>query len=269
MIQDYSRRVQSWYNLTFPKIGMLAIFVIIFLVTIFFVNAAANISSFWTPMKAYNYNLQDLGSDFFNKGFQAESYYNTLVDVIMICFIGVSIFFIVINRLAVFIALKVLGCLTITYALRSITLMFTALPDSWDMGIRAIINPFSEISRFRGGDLIFSGHTLLITTFAHSWSSFYLLTDSFAMHILTGICAWAVSIIIMVFIVVGRLHYTIDVILSIYITSGVWWSIDYFLTRYFEDPVCKLNFRQQRIPPMISTSCDDAVVDAPPTVENV
>lgn len=269
MLQDYSRRIQSWYNLSWSKIGAILIFILVFLGTLFCVNASANISSFWTPMKAYNHSLQDLGCDFFNKGFQSKSYYINVVDILLICFVGVGIFFILINRLAVFIALKVLGCLIITYALRCITLMFTSLPDSWDSGLRTITDTFSGMSRRRGGDLIFSGHTLLVCTFAHCWSSFYLICDSFALHVLTGMCAWIVAGVIMVFIVVGRLHYSIDVILSIYITSGVWWSIDYFLTRYFEMPPCKLKFREERIPPMISSSSDAIIPQTNPIVPNM
>ncbi|KAI5191525.1 hypothetical protein NEMIN01_1551 [Nematocida minor] len=271
MIQEHVRRVQSWYNLTGPKIACLLVFIFIFVVTMFFVNVSANISSFWSPMKAYNHSLQDTGCDFFNNGYQSESNYNNVVDIIMICFLAISIFFILINRLAVFIALKLLGCLSLTYLLRCITLMFTALPDSWDLGIRTICNTFSEMSRDRGGDLIFSGHTLLVCTFAHCWSSFYIISDSFAFHVISAICAWIVAVTIFVFIVVGRLHYTIDVLLGIYIASGVWWSSDYFLTRYFELPVCKLKFREERIPAMISSSCDDTAVDVeqPVGVEHV
>ncbi|KAH9386877.1 uncharacterized protein NEMAJ01_1773 [Nematocida major] len=255
-IRDYSNRLLAWYNLTLYKGISLGVVVICFLVTLFLVNVAANVSSFWSPIKAYNYSLQDIGCDFFNTGYQGSFGFNDAVDIVMICFIAITALCIVINRLAVFIALKLLAALTISYLLRCFTLMSTALPDSWNVGLRTIDDTFASLSRDRGGDLIFSGHTLLLCSFAHCWSSFYLLSDSFAMHVISGMIAWVAVLTVLVFIIVGRLHYTIDVLLGIYISSGVWWSLDYFLSRYFEIPVCKLKFRQERIPPMLSNSAD-------------
>ncbi|KAI5132844.1 shingomyelin synthase [Nematocida ausubeli] len=251
VIRDIPRQIVSWYGLTVQKGITLVVVIFALAVTLFLVNVAANISSFWSPMKAYNYALQDVGNDFFNKGFQTNSNYNEVVDIIMICFLAVTGVCIVINKLAIFIGLKLMVTIIISYLLRCTTLMVTGLPDSWDLGLRTISNTFSDLSRERGGDLIYSGHTLLVCAFAHCWSSFYLLSDSFSVHVITALCAWIVFGTIVTFIIVGRLHYTIDVLLALYITSGIWWGLDYFLIKYFEMPVFNLKFRRERLPPMI------------------
>lgn len=257
IFRNYSDRVVSWYNLTAYKAFFLVLFILGMVLTMFIVNAAANISSFWTPVKAYNHVLQDVGCDFFNVTKDGSFAYYDVIDISMIVFCAVSIFFIVINRLAIFIGLKVMAVLIITYCLRCSTLMVTSLPDSWNLGLRTIQDTFSSLSRDRGGDLIFSGHTLLLCTFAHCWSSFYMISDSFAVHFISGLIAWGIVGTLITFIVVSRVHYTIDVLIGLYITSGVWWSVDYFLIKYFESPVCKLKFRERQLPPMISSSADD------------
>ncbi|OAG30375.1 hypothetical protein NEIG_00538 [Nematocida sp. ERTm5] len=265
VIRDYSTRLIGYYGLTGMKAISLLVSIGCLVGVLFLVNAAANVSSYWSPMKAYNPSLQDVGNSFFNNGFLVESNYNEVVDIIMICFLGVTVFFILINKMAIFIALKLIITIIIAYTLRCTTLMVTSLPDSWDQGLRTINDTFSDMSRQRGGDLIYSGHTLLVCAFAHCWSSFYLLTDSFYMHVLTGLCAWVVFGTIVIFIIVGRLHYTIDVLLAMYITSGVWWSLDYFLLQYFEAPVCQLIFRETRRMPMDSKACD-ATIEIPRTI---
>ncbi|KAI5170980.1 shingomyelin synthase [Nematocida sp. LUAm3] len=256
--------VRRRYGITLPQILSLISVIVLLLLTIFIVNASANISSFWTPVKAYNYPLIDLGNDFFN----VTAYTNgwmTVIDVCMIVFCAFTALVIIINRLAVFIALKVMITLIIAYLLRCVTLLVTSLPDSWNMGTRTVENMYSAFGRYRGGDLIYSGHTLLTVTFAHAWSSFYLVSDSYAFHWISSIIAWLVTGMILVFIVVGRTHYTIDVILSLYITTGIWWSLSYFITQFFEAPVAQMKFRPESLPPLNSTAMDQPEMEQVPS----
>lgn len=240
------------YQLTVGKFSSLILMVLLLLVTIFFVNVAANLASFWAPVKAYNAPLPDLLCDFFNVTAYTKSY-NNAVDALMISFCAVTAALILLNRLAVFIALKLMFCILFTYLLRCTTLMVTSLPDSWNMGTRTITDFYGKIGRDRGGDLIFSGHTLLICLFAHVWSSFYLITNNEALHWLLAFLAWAYVTLVMILIIAGRLHYTIDVLLALYICSGVWWSVSYFCTRFFEEPVCNMKFRPLALPAMNSS----------------
>ncbi|OAG29964.1 shingomyelin synthase [Nematocida displodere] len=234
--------VSTRYGLTGWKIFSVLLAAFILAVSLFFVNVCANISSFWTPVKAYNFPLNDLLNDFFNSTSYTVSY-NNAIDILLICFCAVTIVVILLNKNAVYIGLKLIIALTITYTLRCTTLVVTSLPDSWPMGTRSLNHFYSYFGRDRGGDLIYSGHTLLIVTFAHVWSSFYLITDSYLLHWVLGILAWAYIIMVMIFIVVARTHYTIDVLLAVYIASGVWWSLSYFSTRFFKDPIKDLSFK--------------------------
>ncbi|KAI5188484.1 shingomyelin synthase [Nematocida sp. AWRm77] len=255
MFRNSADWVVNRYNLTVGKFSTLILMILLLLATIFCVNVAANLSSFWAPVKAYNPPLQDLLADFFNVTSYTNGWNNT-VDALMISFCAVTAFLIVINRLAIFIALKLIFCVMFTYLLRCTTLMVTHVPDSWNMGVRTITDFYGKVERDRGGDLIFSGHTLLVCLFAHTWSSFYLVTDNYFLHCVLGFAAWVYVTMVMIFIIVGRLHYTIDVLLALYICSGVWWSTSYFCTRFFEDPVCTLKFRDSSLPPMNSTTLE-------------
>ncbi|KAI5179605.1 hypothetical protein NEOKW01_0068 [Nematocida sp. AWRm80] len=243
--------ITTRYNLTVGRFFVLIASIIILLVTLFFVNAAANISSFWSPVKAYYTPLQDLGNDFFNVTDYTPDWNNT-VDILLIVFCCVSGALVILNPLAIYIGLKLIFCIIFAYLLRCFTLMVTALPDSWNYGLRVTYDTYSHFGRDRGGDLIFSGHTLLICAFAHAWSSFYLLTDNYFLHVFTALVAWLYTIMVLIFIVVGRMHYTIDVLLGFYIITGVWWSTSYFATKYFEYPVCQMKFRSSSIPRMVS-----------------
>lgn len=253
------RNTTDWvsrrYSLTLPKILSVLAMIIFLLLTLFFMNVGANIASFWTPVKAYNTPLQDLLCDFFNVTAYTEAYVDT-VDVLLIVFVALSAVIIVLNRLAVYIGLKLMFCISISYLLRFTTVVVTSVPDPWNMSRRTIFNFYTEAQRDRGGDLVFSGHTLLVASVAHAWSSFYLITDSYILHCITAALAWAWAVLIMIFLLVGRLHYTIDVLIGLYIASGVWWTTSYFATRFFEDPVCKLRFRSSSPRPMLSTSVD-------------
>ncbi|KAI5185784.1 hypothetical protein NEHOM01_1061 [Nematocida homosporus] len=256
VFRDSADWVINRYHLTGPKVVTVIGTVILLLLTLFFVNVAANIASFWAPVKAYSHPLQDLVCEFFNVTAYTTAYNNT-VDSLLIPFCAVTAVVIVLNPLAIFIALKLMIAIIISYLLRVSTLLVTSLPDSWNMGTRTVEDTYAHFGRDRGGDLIFSGHTMLIVLFAHAWSSFYLITDSYALHWITGLLAWAYTIMVLIFITVARLHYTIDVLLALYIASGVWWSLSYFQTRFFEEPVSKMKFRRTPVPPLNSRSADE------------
>ena len=259
MNRGYIHNASGWaihrYNMTLGKFVTVIVMGVFLGLAIFFTNVSANIASFWCPVKAYNYPMQDLLCDFFGTNIYTDAYIDT-VDVLLICFCAVSGVFVLLNPLAIYIGLKLMLCIGLSYILRSFTLLVTSLPDSWNMGRRTIYNFYTELNRDRGGDLIFSGHTLLICTFAHAWSSFYLFTDLYILHLITAAIAWSFVLLILIFILVARAHYTIDVLLGFYIASGVWWSTSYFATKFFDEPVCKLQFRPHTPPPMLSTSAD-------------
>lgn len=242
--QSYAERVVSYYNVTLGSFFSLCALVIVFLFVLFSMNAISNFASFWSPVKAYNPPLPDVGNELFNVT-TYDLAYNSVVNGMLYSFIGVTIFFILINKLALFIGMKTILALTISYFLRCTTIPMTGLPDSWQRGVRSVEDFYSAFDTERGGDLVFSGHTLLVCTFAHCWSSFYLLTNYMALHVLTAIVAWVYVGTLLLFIIVGRLHYTIDILLGIYVASGVWWSLSYFAQRFFEEPVCRFRFKQQ------------------------
>jgi PAP2 superfamily C-terminal len=266
-VQHHWNNVVAYYQLTPMKVFSLILVVLPFLFIIFSMNVIANLGSFWSPVKAYNPPLSDALNELFNSNTYRLSY-NEAANAVMYAFGGVTIFLIIINRLALFIAIKLITALTITYFLRCTTVPVTNLPDSWQRGNRILTDFYSEFSTDRGGDLIFSGHTLLVALFAHCHSSFYLLGNSMTLHVLSGLFGWISAGLVMVFIVVGRLHYTIDVLLGLYIASGVWWSLSYFFSRFFREPVFKMSFKERNAP-MNITALEEAAPreEAPSAVQ--
>ena len=124
-------------------------------------------------------------------------------------------------------------------ALRSCTLLMTALPDpyflcaasakgslrwsaiSWHavlVDVFALFGP-SEKNSMTCGDLIFSGHTVLFVLCALTWHTYYRCTRGVNP---AKLLIWMVSVLGTVLLLVTRMHWTIDIALAYYITITSW-----------------------------------------------
>ncbi|KAM0676979.1 hypothetical protein BDAP_002450 [Binucleata daphniae] len=101
------------------------------------------------------------------------------------------------------------------------TVSLTNLPTANTNCIKIAKNMFTTFNYHRCGDMIFSGHTLIITICALTWSSYDLLVEPRISRI-ACMLVWLTTFTICFSIILTRNHYSIDVLLSFYVTGSVW-----------------------------------------------
>lgn len=87
----------------------------------------------------------------------------------------------------------------------------------------------------RCGDCIFSGHAVVLTLFSlyYFWKSDN--EDHCMLFRILKRCSWFVSLIGMFLILANRSHYTVDILLAVYVSAGVWWSYAYWWKTFIID----------------------------------
>lgn len=74
------------------------------------------------------------------------------------------------------------------------------------------------------GDMVFSGHTVVMTLCALTIHTYWPRTNSFWAPNPAKVAAWAVCLVGLGSIIATRLHYSIDVTLALYLTVTLWTS---------------------------------------------
>lgn len=125
-------------------------------------------------------------------------------------------------------------------SLRCLTVLCTSLPDSRPK-CHAATGPSEALGRLSlrrvlatalmntaqnitCGDLVFSGHTALAVLMAMVWHSYYKVrAGTFAVNwVKVVIWVWALATVAL--IITARLHYTLDVLLGLYLCVTMWGS---------------------------------------------
>lgn len=213
------------YKINKSSITLLSISLIVSAISLLLMNTMANIASFWSleksegPLPDYSFELFEI------KKLKA------LVDVFMNTFIIVTALCILLRRDALAIYFRSMTCMNISYFVRMTTVSITNLPTP-NLNCRKIVNNmFTTFTYDRCGDLMFSGHSLVVMMCAMVWSTYNLLLDK-RLSRLGCISAWAVSLTIFMFILITRNHYTIDVLISVYVTGTIWVIYGFIWEKY-------------------------------------
>jgi len=121
---------------------------------------------------------------------------------------------------------------SLVYLMRCVALVVTSFPDPRPGCQKVTDNFFTTIVFHRCGDCMFSGHTSALAIFSLYWISqsserFKHLVNVIRLMVCSSFFfgIWA--------IIANRAHYTIDVLVAVYVCAGTWWSHAYFLERYF------------------------------------
>ncbi|KAM0676332.1 sphingomyelin synthase [Gurleya vavrai] len=202
-------------------------------------NTMANISSFWSLDKDDHPPLPDVFFEFFQKENLKD-----IIDLMMNALIFFTFIFILMRRDAIQIYVRLFICISICYFCRMSTVALTNLPTPNLNCNKIVKNMFTTFNYNRCGDVMFSGHALIITLCAFVWSSYDLLILEKLSHY-AALFIWITTFIIYVFIILARNHYSIDVLLSIYVTGSVWIIYGYIWRKY----LCKESF------------CKDIIID--------
>jgi hypothetical protein len=109
--------------------------------------------------------------------------------------------------------------------MRITTVAITSFPDPREGCERIDGSAFSQVTLHRCGDAMFSGHTMIFVLGALIWTSFGPLNwIGLTITFLTWCCAIAGGIII----IANRAHYTVDVLVALYVTVGAWYFVQWW-----------------------------------------
>lgn len=184
--------------------------------SLFITNLFSNISSYWSVDIEEAPPIPDLFFEIFNH--RLLTFY---VDTMMNLFVAATMMCILFRRDAIKIYFRVFVCLSITYFLRMSLITITNLPSPNDDCIKIVRNFLTSFTYNRCGDLMFSGHTLMVSICVFTWHSYRILNDK-RLSMLACVMAWVTGVVILLLILVSRNHYTVDVLLGFYITGCVW-----------------------------------------------
>eukprot|EP00033_Pygsuia_biforma_P004228 GCRY01004637.1.p1 GENE.GCRY01004637.1~~GCRY01004637.1.p1 ORF type:complete len:298 (-),score=29.86 GCRY01004637.1:406-1299(-) len=105
--------------------------------------------------------------------------------------------------------------------MRDITMMATSLPDPNPKcnlvghRHREVFELFNPLYGHTCGDLVFSGHTTLICLLAMVWHDYFSST-------VVRVFVWIYTVGIMLTLTAARMHYTLDIILGLFLTVRLW-----------------------------------------------
>lgn len=187
----------------------------------------ANVASYRTTLISSQANdliLPDLGFEWLP---HIKSLF--LTDLFDFLLLIPSLILILVSRTPLLILVKAFLTSTIANLLRITTVATTSLPDP-RIGCQVVTeNFFTNLRLHRCGDSVFSGHTVIYILCALIWISHgpknkWGILGTFLISIGALLGAF--------FVLANRAHYTIDVLLAIYIVIGVWFSVSYFFEKY-------------------------------------
>ncbi|KAG0440991.1 Phosphatidylcholine:ceramide cholinephosphotransferase 2 [Dictyocoela muelleri] len=195
------------------------------LVCFYLMSVMANIASYWSlPLEIPRLPDIILDSFFIEDGFE-------YVDMLLNIYITLTVLMTFFRRDALFIIFRYILCLSFCYLLRMTTVSVTNLPcPSY---CNKNVDVLTNLNFNRCGDLIFSGHSIVFVTNACVWST-YKISNSKILNIAIIITAWCVSVIGMIGMLVFHKHYTVDVLLSVYIAIGAWLLFSVICEKYFK-----------------------------------
>ncbi len=141
------------------------------------------------------------------------------------------------------------------------SVVVTNLPDPRDGCIRVTGSVFTTFAAHRCGDCMFSGHAGIMTTLLLFWASHPVPPGGAAWtaRAVTVVAMRAFSAACMALgfwaILANRTHYAVDVLISAYVSCGIWWSHAHFWARWRSTaPYCMAAVAPSAVPLM---ACKD------------
>ncbi|KAF7678770.1 Phosphatidylcholine:ceramide cholinephosphotransferase 1 [Astathelohania contejeani] len=208
--------IKERYNINKTNTPIILIASFITAIIMLMMNVLSNIASYWSLPNPVYPALPDIFFDTFGYHDLAEP-----VDISMGIIIAFTTLSVLLRKDALVIYFRVFCCLSISYLLRMTTISATNLPSPNRNCQRVGKHIFTSTDFNRCGDLVFSGHTLMIITMGMVWASYRLIPHRLGNLIVTMIL-WIVIVLTLIGILLTHNHYSIDVILGVYISSGVW-----------------------------------------------
>ncbi|KAI7830757.1 hypothetical protein BC939DRAFT_438982 [Gamsiella multidivaricata] len=233
MMERLKRAFFRRYKLTRQSIGCTLLVIVIFGLTMYFMNVMANVASYLSPDNTETPKLSD-------RLFEAIPsihllWLTDLADALM--FVP-TVLLVLTHYRPLYLLSKVLLTWALCNLMRITTVAITSFPDPRDGCIHSVGEFFTTFTLHRCGDCMFSGHTIIFVISALVWTSHGYHRFPHRFRWLAWIClifVWALCIGSAVIVLANRAHYTVDVLVAFYIAGGNFYIWTYVFERYIED----------------------------------
>ncbi|KAK3843504.1 MAG: hypothetical protein J3R72DRAFT_522894 [Linnemannia gamsii] len=220
------------YKLTRQSVGYTLAIILIFILTLYFMNVMANVASYLSPDNTETPKLTD-------RLFEAIPsitmlWLTDLADGLL--FIP-TILLVMTHYRPLYLLCKVLLTWSLCNIMRITTIAITSMPDPRDGCIHSVGEFFTTFSLHRCGDCMFSGHTVIFVISALVWTSHGFHRFPLRLRWLAILClvfVWCLCIASAIIVIANRAHYTADVLVAFYIAGGNFYFWTYILDHYIE-----------------------------------
>ncbi|KAF8941028.1 hypothetical protein BGZ58_003166 [Dissophora ornata] len=205
------------YRFTRQSIGCTLLAIVIFSLTLYFMNIMANVASYLSPD---NTETPEISDRLFEVIPSIQLLWLTdLADVLM--FVP-TVLLVLTHYRPLYLLCKVLLTWALCDLMRIRTVAITSFPDPRDGCIHSVGEFFTTFTMHRCGDCMFSGHTIIFVISALIWTSHGYHRFPQRLRWLGWIAlifVWALCIGSALIVIANRAHYTVDVLVAFYIAG--------------------------------------------------
>ncbi|KAG0371265.1 hypothetical protein BC939DRAFT_423718 [Gamsiella multidivaricata] len=236
-MRPWMERFKRWffrrYKFTRQSVGCTVLVIIIFGLTLYFMNVMANVASYLSPDNTVVPKLTD-------RLFEAIPsiqllWLTDLADALM--FVP-TVILVLTHYRPLYLLCKVLLTWALCNLMRITTVAITSFPDPRSGCMHSTGEFFTTFLLHRCGDCMFSGHTVIFVISALAWTSHGYHRFPHRYRWLAWIClafVWALCIGSALIVIANRAHYTADVLVAFYIAGGNWFIWTYIFDHYIEE----------------------------------
>ncbi|KAF9381649.1 hypothetical protein CPB97_007637 [Podila verticillata] len=220
------------YRLTKQSIMFTMLVIVIFSLTLYFMNVMANVASYLSPDNTETPKLSD-------RLFEALPSITMLwlTDLADALLFVPTVIMIATHYRPLYLFCKVLLTWALCNVMRITTIAITSFPDPRDGCVHSVGEFFTTFTLHRCGDCMFSGHTVIFVISALVWTSHGYHRFSRRFRWLGVLClafVWCLCIASAIVVIANRAHYTVDVLVAFYIAGGNFYIWTYVFDHYIE-----------------------------------
>ncbi|KAF9942068.1 hypothetical protein BGZ75_001144 [Mortierella antarctica] len=235
-MQPWMKRFKLWfwqrYRLTKQSIFWTLLCIVLFGLSLYFMNVMANVASYLSPDNTQTPKLSD-------RLFEAIPSITLLwlTDLADIILFVPTVLLVLTHYRPLYLLCKVLLTWALCNLMRITTIAITSFPDPRAGCVHSVGEFFSTFTLHRCGDCMFSGHTVIFVISALVWTSHGYHRFPHRLRWLAWMClifVWCLCIGSAIIVIANRAHYTVDVLVAFYVAGGNFYIWTHIFEHYIE-----------------------------------
>ncbi|KAF9967939.1 hypothetical protein BGZ70_007573 [Mortierella alpina] len=235
-MRPWMERFKRWffqrYKFTKQSIFWTLLCIVLFGLSLYFMNVMANVASYLSPDNTQTPKLSD-------RLFEAIPSITLLwlTDLADIILFVPTVLLVLTHYRPLYLLCKVLLTWALCNLMRITTIAITSFPDPRAGCIHSVGEFFSTFTLHRCGDCMFSGHTVIFVISALVWTSHGYHRFPHRLRWLAWIClifVWCLCIGSAIIVIANRAHYTVDVLVAFYVAGGNFYIWTHIFEHYIE-----------------------------------